>query len=202
MNFHYKNYLSLLFIVLFSSLYGQKKKITEIYDLKTSFAETKAMYKADFFITKSLVFEDGSSISIGDTLRLGPSSSKISNTYETVATGRTTITYPISEYSRVNTSMREFNWVLETIKGSRFLGDLNIEMWIRNPEATGLAQKYLTINVNSFSSGEVVNPNRLMTRKEAIDKLKESKELLDLGIISQQDFDVIKKNLTPIIMGQ
>ena len=72
MNFHYKNYLSLLFIVIFSSLYGQKKKITEIYDLKTSFAETKAMYKADFFITKSLVFEDGSSISIGDTLRLGP----------------------------------------------------------------------------------------------------------------------------------
>ena len=98
--------------------------------------------------------------------------------------------------------MREFNWILETIKGSWFLGDLNIEMWIRNPEATGLAQKYLTINVNSFSSGEVVNPNRLMTRKEAIDKLKESKELLDLGIISQQDYDIIKKNLTPIIMGQ
>ena len=202
MNFYYKNYLSLLFIVLFSSLYGQKKKVTEIYNLKTSFAETKAMYKADFFITKSLVFEDGSSISIGDTLRLGPSSSKISNTYETVATGRTTITYPISKYSRVNTSMREFNWILETIKGSRFLGDLNIEMWIRNHEATGLAQKYLTINVNSFSSGEVVNPNRLMTRKEAIDKLKESKDLLDLGIISQQEYDVIKKNLTPIIMGQ
>tara|TARA_B100001093_G_C26752675_1_gene981894 strand:- start:735 stop:1346 length:612 start_codon:yes stop_codon:yes gene_type:complete len=200
MHFHYKNYFSLLALLIVTSLNGQKKKTTEIYDLKTSFAETKAMYKADFYITKSLIFEDGSSISIGDTLPLGPSSSKISNTYETIATGRTTIIQPISKYSQVNTSMREFDWVLETIKGTRLLGDLDIEMFIRNPDASGLAQKYLTININSFTMGEVVNPNRRMTRNEAIDKLKESKELLELEIISQEEYDAIKKKLTPIIM--
>ena len=96
--------------------------------------------------------------------------------------------------------MREFDWVLETIKGTRLLGDLDIEMFIRNPDASGLAQKYLTININSFTMGEVINPNRRMTRNEAIDKLKESKELLELEIISQEEYDAIKKKLTPIIM--
>jgi hypothetical protein len=41
-----------------------------------------------------------------------------------------------------------------------------------------------------------------VTREEAITKLKESKDLLDLGIVNQEDYDKLKAELTPIIINQ
>ncbi|MFT4972937.1 MAG: hypothetical protein ACI9JY_002143, partial [Saprospiraceae bacterium] len=38
-----------------------------------------------------------------------------------------------------------------------------------------------------------------MTKAEAIAKLKETKDLLDLGIVKQEDFDKLRAELTPII---
>lgn len=40
-----------------------------------------------------------------------------------------------------------------------------------------------------------------MTRKEAVAKLKKFKDLLDLEIISQEEYDALKEQLTPIIKG-
>lgn len=48
-------------------------------------------------------------------------------------------------------------------------------------------------------TGELINPNRGLTRTEAIAKLKESKDLLDLGMIKTEDYEKIKTELTPII---
>ncbi len=44
--------------------------------------------------------------------------------------------------------------------------------------------------------------NAPLTRDEAIAKLKESKDLLDLGLLKQEDYDAIKTELTPLIMGE
>jgi len=187
-----------------NSLYAQKKKSTvEIYDLKTSFVDTKSNYKSFFTVTESLIFKDGSTISIGDTLKLGPSSNKTSNNYEKIASGRTSIgSVPIPESSLVNTSAQNFDWILEKIMVTRFLGDLDVEMYIRNPDAKGLASyKYLTISDDSFLNGEVINPNKLMTREEAIAKLKEAKDLMDLGLISEDEFKALRSELQPLIMG-
>ncbi len=41
-----------------------------------------------------------------------------------------------------------------------------------------------------------------MTRDEAIAKLKEAKELLDLEMMSQEDYDALRKELSPIIMNK
>ena len=49
--------------------------------------------------------------------------------------------------------------------------------------------------------GIIDNLNSDMTREEAIVKLKESKDLLDLGLINQEEYEVLKKELSPIIMG-
>ena len=38
-----------------------------------------------------------------------------------------------------------------------------------------------------------------MNRSQAIAKLKESKELLDLEMISQEEYNAIKEELAPII---
>jgi len=85
---------------------------------------------------------------------------------------------------------------------TRFLGDLDVEMYIRNPDAKGLASyKYLTISDDSFLNGEVINPNKPMTREEAIAKLKEAKDLMDLGLISEDEFKALRTELQPLIMG-
>lgn len=41
-----------------------------------------------------------------------------------------------------------------------------------------------------------------MTREEAIAKLKEAKELMDIEMISKEEFDALKKELAPIIMDK
>ena len=54
--------------------------------------------------------------------------------------------------------------------------------------------------VKSLSSGEIINPDAPMTKNQAIAKLKEGKELLELEIISQDEYDALKKELTPMII--
>jgi hypothetical protein len=51
----------------------------------------------------------------------------------------------------------------------------------------------------ALATGELVNPKRAMTRSEAITKLKETKDLLELGMIKQEEYEKIKTELTPII---
>ena len=51
----------------------------------------------------------------------------------------------------------------------------------------------------AISYGEIKLKNAKMTRAEAIAKLKESKELLDLELMTQEEYDAIRKELTPII---
>ena len=55
---------------------------------------------------------------------------------------------------------------------------------------------------SSIEIGEIKFPNSPMTKEEAISKLKESKELLDLEIITQDEYDKLKQELAPIIKGK
>lgn len=52
----------------------------------------------------------------------------------------------------------------------------------------------------AMKNGEFINPNAAMTREQAIAKLKEQKDLLDLGMITKEQFEELKVKLTPIIM--
>jgi hypothetical protein len=56
--------------------------------------------------------------------------------------------------------------------------------------------------LETLKKGEILNPNRAMTREEAIKKLKESKDLLDLEMMTIDEYNKIKDNLTPIIKGE
>ena len=71
-----------------------------------------------------------------------------------------------------------------------------------NGRAFGL-NKYLSVMNTELAieSGEILLKNRKMTREEAIVKLREAKELLDLEMMSQEDYDALKKELSPIIMN-
>jgi len=54
----------------------------------------------------------------------------------------------------------------------------------------------------ALETGEIKNPNAGLTKEQAIKKLKETKELWDLGVISETEYNVIKNKLTPIIIKE
>lgn len=72
-----------------------------------------------------------------------------------------------------------------------------------NGRAFGI-NKYLSVMDTELAieSGEVLLKNRKMTRDEAIAKLKEAKELMEIDMMSKEEFEGLKKELTPIIVNK
>ena len=52
----------------------------------------------------------------------------------------------------------------------------------------------------AFELGEILNPKSKISRKQAIVKLKETKELLDLGVINIEQYEKEKAELIKIIL--
>jgi len=94
--------------------------------------------------------------------------------------------------------------IVEKIYVTNFKTNLNLQLPIiitgRNTMYKGLGKSRTITDIEkALSLGEIISGNAPMTRTEAVKKLKESKELLDLEIILQSEYDSIKKELTPII---
>jgi hypothetical protein len=72
-----------------------------------------------------------------------------------------------------------------------------------NGRAFGI-NKYLSVMDSELAieSGEILLKNRKMTREEAISKLKEAKELMEIEMMSKEEFNKLKKELAPIIMNK
>ena len=70
-----------------------------------------------------------------------------------------------------------------------------------NGKAFGI-NKYLSVMNTELAieSGEILLKNRKMTREEAILELKEAKELMEIDMMSKDEFEKLKKKLRPIIM--
>ncbi len=62
--------LTLIISALTFGVYAQKLKKVETYDLSTPFEEVKKLYKAQFIVTKSLILKDGSTVVVGDTIKI------------------------------------------------------------------------------------------------------------------------------------
>ncbi|MDR2223779.1 MAG: hypothetical protein LBE34_13755 [Flavobacteriaceae bacterium] len=61
---------------------------------------------------------------------------------------------------------------------------------------------WIPVNVdyeNALDAGEIINPKGKLTKEQAISKLKESKSLLDLEVITQEEYDKIKEELKKYI---
>ena len=75
---------------------------------------------------------------------------------------------------------------------------MNMNMrWRR--ERVGSNKKNTKVYKLAFENGELINPNRPMSRSEAIAALKEQKDLLDLGMITIEQFDIKKAELGKFI---
>ena len=101
-----------------------------------------------------------------------------------------------------STIFRQNTFVVETIKGLRRGGKVNVLFYLKDTQLKGLSTLYLSAGLISIERGELINPNAPMNRTQAIAKLKESKDLLDLGMLTQEEYDELKKELTPTIMNK
>lgn len=81
---------------------------------------------------------------------------------------------------------------------------LNILAYVQDPSVSSAlgANNRTIIGLDmAISTGEVINPNAAMSRETAIAKLKEAKDLMDLGLMSIEEYEKLKGQLTPIITG-
>lgn len=69
-----------------------------------------------------------------------------------------------------------------------------------NGHAFGI-NKYLSVMDTELAleSGEILLKNRKITREEAISKLKEAKELMEIDMMTEEEFEELKKEMAPII---
>lgn len=71
-----------------------------------------------------------------------------------------------------------------------------------NGRAFGINKYMSTVDYEaSVVAGELRPLNAPMTRDEAIAKLKEAKELWDLGLLSEEEYNAMKNTLSPVILG-
>lgn len=219
--------IGFLFMLMPLVVFGQQSIKTLTFDNANDYAFfTKVKNNT---LIKEYISSHGLKIKAGDTLILGDPISNSSNTYKgagfNIAKTQTTSTFqfilfgkpssffnlmsqsngnapnkPDVSYSGEKVLVKQIKAVH---KGSRkkplvamlLIGEIN-------GRAFG-AYKHLTVNdaEQALNRGEIKLLNHPMSKSEAIVKLKESKELLDLGLITKKEFDELKTKLTPIIMS-
>ena len=197
--------LSLAFNVSFS----QKKSTTTSYDMSMKLKDAKKQYKSNVFVTDSIILKSGEVVKVGQDLFLGESSHKSSEVYRYVLGGKIVSTGVSillnSQPVFLSTRFSDTTWEVTRIKVTRSMGSINFYVELRDKEFEGgnlAGGRYAKAFKGAFSQLEVINPNAPMTREEAISKLKESKDLYDLGIITELEYSELRSELVKLISKQ
>jgi hypothetical protein len=197
--------------------YGQNDFISDtLFTSKVSDIDYAKQYKNNEKFS-AIQLEDGSILKVGDVVTLGRPSGL--NTTKQVNSGlfsgnvTTTNTFQYILNGRIGLSamagmqylpqgLQGSKVTIKEIKGSHtsLMGSRNspLAYWLILDYGPGVAT---VLNIPAaITNGEFINPNAAMTRDQAIAKLKEQKDLLDLGMITKEQFEKIKLDLTSIIM--
>lgn len=208
--------LPYLIAIAFINLTTAQKKISEL-DSITFLQLEKINQSKDYknvVIVKNYQTSKGEWLSIGDTLIIGkPSNANnlekntyvdgSTNTHSHIMLG-TTGAALMGTIMMANENMAGDKAVIINLKMGRIskrqpfdvVADLNKANGVRFLGSKKMARAYIEKGLNSK---ELINPNAAMTREEAISKLKEAKELLDLEMMTQDEYDKLKVELSPII---
>ena len=136
------------------------------------------------------VAKDGHSYKVGDTIKIGkPSSNK---TFAYINTGGAlTGLQPLGVGSSGdNTIIRKIG-----VGGQKKSG---FKIIVTGKGTCGICPNNQIDFEEAISSGEIQSLG--MTREQAITKLKEGKDLVDLGLMTKEDFEKLKTELTILIM--
>jgi hypothetical protein len=178
----------LLGFMLLSSSVAISQKTLTFKDMATIKKGAFESIECDIYIGK-----DGHSYKVGDTLKIGrPSSSK---TFAYISSGGALTGF---EPLEINQSGKN-----TTIKKIVVAGNKNTGFYIAF-KASGVCDlcgnNFITNFEEAVATGEIQSLG--MTREQAIAKLKEAKDLVDLGMMSKEDFEKLKTELTPLIINK
>ena len=191
--------------VAFTMNAQKKTNRAELFDMSLSVDKQKKLYKSKVE-TQSIKFKDGSVIKLGDTLIVGGSANKISNTYTTLQVGRYSLGMALAGAVPVmyGLTIKGSKVVVDKIRVWRGMGRVSVMADLKQLEI-GKGAMYSYVGCLNFeiaiAEGEIINPNAPLTRDQAIEKLKEAKELLELDLMSKEEFNQIKESVTLIIKG-
>ena len=138
--------------------------------------------KYDSYISKT-----GDKIIVGDTLIIGKASGEFGFIY--ITQGGERVVSSLAGNKVKITQIKSFG----TIKAG-------YKLWVQF-KGYGLVPVFIDYD-NAIETGEIINPMAKMTRDQAINRLKESKDLLDLNVITAEEYEKLKNELTPIIIGK
>ncbi len=154
-------------------------------------------------------------IGVGEKVGVGVARSQTQNNYAMIFYGKqggmSTIlnaTTPGEGAENVGANMQEEIVVIAEMKvfhkgSAKKPLAVNVLLGEPNGRAFGI-YKYLSIldYEKAAIAGEIRSLYAPLTREAAIAKLKEAKELLDLGLMSESDYEKMKQELGPIIMNK
>ena len=213
-----KKLLLLLFVSSLFTVNAQKRtKSTDTINLSTVDAKVIKKKFRNGFDVKVLILEDGSIIKNGSELIVGVPSNNMNvnnNVYNGVKTSATSIDFTylmVNKYSTMNLlAPIYFNntdtgteIIVERIRIYRVGKKVSavVDFTKKDGTNTGFGKFGSCLSLSeAIKKGELTNPNAPMTRAEAIAKLKEAKDLMEIDMISVEEFEALKAELKPIIM--
>lgn len=177
--------------LLFSSVaHAQEPKVMTYEDMKTVSKGMFDIIECDVYVAK-----DGHSYKVGDTLKVGrPSTNKTfgflwSGSVAAALAGQEPTPLPVT-YSGNNAIIKKLQ-----VGGTKRAG---FKMSVVAKGMCAMCGNIFIDFEQALETGEIQSFG--MSREQAIAKLKEAKDLVDLGMMSKEDFEKLKTELTPLIM--
>ncbi len=157
-----------------------------VFSQEINFADLATAERGEF---TSYVASDGAIYKIGDRIKIGVPSSNKTFAFITRGDGILMPLEPLpaassgteTEIKRISVFGNKRSGYTVSMRTKGFSGALNYTIQFEN----------------ALSTGEIKGSG--MTSDEALEKLKKAKDKLDLGLITQEEFEKIKTELTPFI---
>lgn len=135
------------------------------------------------------IASNGESFKIGQTVTINQPSGN-SNTFQYISRQVATQVYTTStDANNSDNELYKFR-----IGGTKKAG-WEVYMVLKS----GDAWRYIVELEQALTYKEI--KSSILSREDAIAKLKEAKDLLDLDLMTQEEYDALRKKLTPIIRG-
>ena len=197
-----KSLIALLLIISYAS-FSQVLEMDKAQDISYSSQFTNT----DKFESVQLL--DGSLLAIGDTIKVGDSYNAKTNFsyiyFGKVNVAKALLSAPQPMGDAIVGSILVITDVFAKHTKMTKKSSVNCMLYaqdINQPNAMGAANRTIFDLSKAIEIGEVINLKAAMTKKQAIALLKEKKELFDLGLLTEDEFNKVKVELTPIIMGK
>lgn len=197
-----------------SEVFEQIKNNTRI--LKYTSADGSIFKLGDTLVigTPSGTITNTTAAGVGNTFGIGKAKSRSKSNFQTIIMGRPAGVASIMSAmageapQNADASMQgEIVIIAEMKVAHKGSKKKPLELIILLGEPNGRAfgmNKYMSVvdYEKSVLAGEIRSINAPLNRDEAIAKLKESKDLMDLGILDVAAYEKIKAELTPIILNK